>query len=506
VVKHAVGNGESASSILADGSIVQPERRRVQFRIELIVPPDIAFAPLVQNAIADACERAELDPERHADVTTTAADGFTAIVEEAMADSREPLRIIVECSPNELRVRIRERGLPLEGARRDPRWNEIAAKVDAMHWHTHGAAGTELELVANHAAPSTQDAPPANDDVPLAPPQQYTVRRFQPADAPAVARAFYLTYGYHYDFPAVYEPRRLTALNAADRYISIVAIGEDGEIAGHYALSREENQPIGDGCGAIVLPAHRGRDLLNQLRTGMEAEAQRLGLAAYFSEPVTDHGRTQHASESFGAKATAITLACAPKSFLARHMELSTTSQRQSTMLYFKLLKPPERRVLMAPAEHKRMIQRIYQNLGIPATFADEVKRPDGPGTMRTSVNRFDAVATIDVLRGRSDSASALQQAIEDVLSLTHLGAIYVRLPLDDPATPELAAVAQSRGLFFSGVGPWMIEGRDALILQLPLTPIDLSGLTIVSDFGKELLAYIGVESKKAATRRSIPA
>ena len=41
---------------------------------------------------------------------------------------------------------------------------------------------------------------------------------------------------------------------------------------------------------------------------------------------------------------------------------------------------------------------------------------------------------------------------------------------------------------------------------QLPLTPIDLSGLTVVGDFGKELLAYIDVESKKAATRRSIPA
>ena len=90
--------------------------------------------------------------------------------------------------------------------------------------------------------------------------------------------------------------------------------------------------------------------------------------------------------------------------------------------------------------------------------------------------------------------------------SLAHLGALYVRLPLDDPAMPHLAAAAESCGVFFSGAAPWALDGRDALVLQLPLTPIDLSALTVVSDFGKELLSYIEVASKKAATSPSIPA
>ncbi len=480
----------------------------MEFKVELVIPPDIAFASLVRTTIADACERAELDATRLENLTSAATDGFTAIVEQAMVESREPIRIVADSTPSEISVRIRERGLPLDSgnARRDPAWQLIAEKVDVMHWHAHGASGSELELIVNHGPKAINEAaPPASEEVPLAPPQTYTVRRFEPADAAAVARAFYLTYGYHYDFPAVYEPRRLTALNADDRYISIVAVGEDGEIAGHYALSREADQPIGDGCGAIVLPAHRGRDLLNQLRKGMEAEALRLGLAAYFSEPVTDHGRTQHTSETFGAKATAITLGCAPRTFLAKHMELSTTSQRQSTMLYFKLLKPPEPRVLYAPSNHADMLKRIYETLDIPAQFR-EGKPARGNSIMRTSVNRADAVATIDVLGIGADSATALRQTIADLRALAHLGAIYLRLPLDDLATPDLAAVAEGCGLFFCGAGPWMLEGRDALILQLPLTKIDLAGLTVVSDFGKELLAYIEVASKNAPISRSIPA
>jgi hypothetical protein len=479
----------------------------VEFTVELIVPSDVAFAPLVQKVIADACERAELNKAHQKNLTAAASDGFTAIVEQAMVESREPMRVIARNSPSELRVQIRERGLPLDktSAQRDPVWERIATKVDSAHWHARGASGSELELTVRHGPGAADEAPPTDEEVPLAPAQSYTVRRFQPADAAEVARAFYLTYGYHYDFPAVYEPRRLTALNAADRYISIVAVGEDGEIAGHYALSREEGQPIGDGCGAIVLPAHRGRDLLNLLRKGMEDEARRLGLAAYFSEPVTDHGRTQHASESFGAKAIAITLGCAPQSFLAKHMELSATSQRQSTMLYFKILKPAEPRIVYAPAAHAEILKRIYANLKIPAQFR-EGEAAKGSGAMRTSVNRADATAMIDVLKIGADSAAALRQAIEDLRKLAHLGAIYVRLPLDDPGTPELCAVAESCGLFFSGAGPWMLDGRDALILQLPLTKIDLSALTVVGDFGKELLVYIEVASKKQATSRSIPA
>ena len=150
----------------------------MQFRVELVVPPDVAFASLVQSTVGDACERAELDAARHDGLMTAASDGFLTIVEQAMVESSEPIRVIFQSEPDELRVRIRERGLPMDGAaaRRDPAWAKIAANVDAMHWHAHGASGSELELIVNHGPPAkSETAPPANDDVPLAPPQEYTI-------------------------------------------------------------------------------------------------------------------------------------------------------------------------------------------------------------------------------------------------------------------------------------------------------------------------------------------
>jgi len=69
----------------------------------------------VQATVADACRRAELDAAHHESLTSAVADGFTAIVEQAVVESREPIRAIAHSTPSELSVRIRERGLPLDG-------------------------------------------------------------------------------------------------------------------------------------------------------------------------------------------------------------------------------------------------------------------------------------------------------------------------------------------------------------------------------------------------------
>ncbi len=427
--------------------------------------------------------------------------GFGTIVEQAMAESREPIRIVAHCTFAQLTISLFERGLPVDDAfaRRDPHWAELAENVDAAHWHAHGASGSELRLIVNRShAHEPADAPPPSHDVPLAPPQEYTVRRFQPGDGPGVARAFYLTYGYHYDLSAVYTPAHLTKLNEAGHYISIVAIAGDGEVVGHYALIREADEPIADAGGAIVLPAHRGRELLNRLRDEAEREAIRLGLVGYYSEPVTDHPRTQRASESFGAKACGITLGETPRNFLAKHMELSTTAQRQSFMLYVKPLRQRERTIVYVPQRHREIVARIYEQLNLAVEIRDG-SAPVQRGSFRTTVVTADGIAQIAVDRVGPESAQLLRQATDDLRKLRHLGAIYLSLPLDDPATPALCDAMEKTGYFLSGVGPWMLEGRDALRLQLPLTPIDLSSLTVVSEFGRTLLDYIAAERDRCA-------
>lgn len=483
---------------------------RVTFISELKIPPQRSFGSLVAKFADDAAERGELTPQQRRGVTGAVQRGFETIVATALAQARDPIRIVATCTPAHLTLALFERGLPMDDAyaRRDPHWNELANEVDEVHWRSHGSAGSELRLRVNRLhgiAGARAEAPVMDEAVPLAPEQAYIVRRFEPGDAPGIARAFYQTYGYAYDLCAVYVPERLIELNASGRYVSIVAVTGSGDVVGHYALAREGNEPIADASGAIVLPAHRGRDLLNRLRDRAEREAIALGLAAYFSEPVTDHPRTQHASESFGAKACGITLGEAPRSFIARHMDLSTTTQRQSCMLYVKPLQPRERRTIYAPPHHREIVANIYEQLDLPVDFTAGTA-PMGRGLFHTSIARGDAVATIEVEEIGPATAELVSQAVKDLRATCRLGAIYASLPLEDSGTPALCEALESQGFYFSGVGPWMAGGKDSLRLQMPLTAIDLSSLVVIGEFGKVLLDYIAAErSRHSGTTVTAP-
>lgn len=469
----------------------------VERTVDLQLPALAEYASLVGLVVNDAGARAELPEARSSQLAQAAEIGFDLIIRDAMAADREPIHVRAAWTPAQLRVSLLERGLPLDdaAARRDPHWHQILERVDSAHWTLHGRAGSELQLAVKrpHGIPHEGEMPPAQDSVPLAPEQTYTIRRFQPEDAPGVARAFYQTWGYHYIFPAVYVPHRLIELNKADAYISIVAVAQDGEVVGHYALDPVPGAPIADGCAAIVNPAHRGRGLLERMRRAAEDEAVRLGFAAYYSEPVTTHGRTQSESAKFGAHLCAIVLGGDPASFVPKAMQVTGAGQRQSFTVYFKPLGPREPRAIYAPPDHRDMIERIYANLGLPIDVrAGGSAASDGE--LRIEAVRSEGFAIIDVLATGTSSAEHIAQGVSDLRTLSRMGAIYANLPLEDPGTPALCAAIEKLGFFFCGVIPWAMGGRDVLRMQLPLTRIDLEQVTIVGDFGAQLKAYIGAQ------------
>ncbi len=421
---------------------------------------------------------------------------FSSVVADAMADCEKPLRLRVSAKAHEFTVSLLDRGVPLDAlyAARDPRWSRVLAGADSAAWHWLGNKGTELLLTFRFSAPQQplRAAPglPAQSVEP-APQQSYVIRAFLPGDAHGVARCFYATYGLAYDFPAVYEPRRLTELNERKMYQSFVALDQSGEVIAHYALRCDAGAAIVEGCGAVVDPRHRGRGLLERLRLAAEEHAKMTGFDAYYTEPVTDHLITQNESEKFGARITAISLGHSPQSMIPKGMEgLTGTSQRQSLTLYVKPLRAPQPRTLAAPPKHRAMLERIYAEIGIPIETQEQTTIARRSG-LNVSIDKALQSATITFEGAGGATLAAAPQAAADLAALRSLAVIYAMLPLDDPDTPQLCAVLEETGFFFSGLGPWMLDGRDALRLQRLFAGIDTTKLAIASPFGKELLAYI---------------
>ena len=467
------------------------------FSVSLAVPANLAFGSLIDAFVNDCTARAALPAAKREAIRTAASRAFGILVTDAMAETGEPIRVHLSDAADALTLSVIERGLPIDAAyaARDPRWSELLVHADRAVWRWHGKSGTELMLTFLHDITGEMEAPLpdaiAGSNASAAPEQTYTVRRFTPQDARGVARCFYATYGYGYNVPAVYEPRRLCQLNEAQTYVSFVALDESGEVIAHYALRRTPGAPIAEGCGAVVDPRHRGRHLLETLRSRIEEHAREAGLSAYYTEPVTDHPITQHESEKFGARITSISLGHSPRTMLAKHMDgLTATSQRQSLTMYVKPLQPPQPRVIYPPARHRDMLARIYAELGIPVEMREGIA-PVGEGSLQTSIDKASQIAVLSVETASAATPDIADQAVEDLRRTGSLGAIYAMLPLDDRGTPLVADALEREGFFFSGLCPWMHDGRDALRLQLMMQPIDTGELTIVGDFGRELLAYI---------------
>ncbi len=483
----------------------------LDFTVVLEVPPEPGFESLVRGLVLDAAARAGIAPERREALAEAAALGCEAIVAEAMAESRSPIKVTAHGTAEALTIALLERGLPLDDATaaRDPRWSELLGVVDGCGWHAHGTGGSELRLTmaaspreSGEAADEGLDPHDSHEEPPTAEvsPHTYAYRAFEPRDAAAVARIFYRTYGYHYTPTLFYSPERLIAANAAGTFKSFVAEADDGEIAAHYAI-RPDNAATGEGCAAVVLPEHRGHDVITQVRARAEGGAREIGLQGYYTEPVTTHPFTQMASEHFGATVCAIVLGASPSGLRPSHMNVTIVKQRQSLTFYAKLLRETPPRVAHVPARHRAIVADRYAKLGAEVDLR-EGATPHGCSSFSVTYNRGKDSGTIRVSMVGAETATVVRQAASDLAAVQHVKAIFAQLPLDDPGTPTLAEALEADGFFFGGIQPLVLgDGRDALLLQRLLVPLDASKLSIASDDGKALLAYI--EAERARVRQS---
>src|SRR5206468_6395203 len=135
--------------------------------------------------------------------------------------------------------------------------------------------------------------------------------------------------------------------------VSIIAVDEPDAVVGHLALERPDHGPLAESGQAVVAPAHRGRHLLERLRTFAEEEARRIGLAGIVGYPVTTHVFSQRMEESIGAHLCGVALGQMPRSTTFKEIAAEPLPQRVSTMLYFKYLTAPRPTRVHAPPQHR---------------------------------------------------------------------------------------------------------------------------------------------------------
>src|SRR5262249_51871557 len=172
----------------------------------------------------------------------------------------------------------------------------------------------------------------------MAPAHSYSIRRFRPDDAIGVAQCVYRSFGYTYGDVDLYYPDRIVHLNETGQLVSVVALDESGALVGHLGLERPDLAAIAESSDAAVAPAHR--HLLERLRAFAEEEARQIGLQGLLGYPVTTHPFSQRMDEAVGSRLCAVVLGQLPRSTTFTGIKSPQSSQRVSTLLYFKYIGP----------------------------------------------------------------------------------------------------------------------------------------------------------------------
>lgn len=433
----------------------------------------------------------------------------TATVKHAM-DGAYPsgeegaIKLAMSERGGKLEIRVRDFGLPQDVAGLEKRLHgsHAAAVVDEMHWLAFGPQGKALQLIkrlpaANIAETSAPaDLARAKEDVPLAPEQQYDVRRMRPHEAVQVSQLMYRTYGSTYFNEDVYYPQRIAAQNAHGVLVSMVAVGEDGRLAGHCALERNQEGPVAEIGQAAVDPAHRGRGLLNRMKSALEDEARGLKLAGWCADAVAVHTFTQQSNAHHGGHVCGVDLAVSPKTEAFRNIA-GEQPQRVSCVLYFHWLGDPEPRMVFVPPCHRDIVAAIYENLQCLVEFG----QPHGPsvkhGTLAVKLDSGAATASIRAEALGEDSAHAIRHAGRELVERSRAEVVVVELPLADPATADICEALEADGLAFTGVGPHFSPSGDVLKLTYLVEPLAREPIKTFEPFAERLVEYALSEQRR---------
>lgn len=341
---------------------------------------------------------------------------------------------------------------------------------------------------------------PANPPLTLT----FTVRIMNPADAVAIVGLVRDSYGDSYCYKQFYTPAGVIQANESGYLTSGVAVTDFGEIIGHMALLRTEDDPhIVEPVTAVVKTGYRNIGVLTKIAEYLYINRK----PELFKEvtgihitPVTKHVISQKQVYKHGFKDCGIFLGYAPD-VAFRHINVEHI-ERQSLVLTYMYVEKPESIDIYPPQRHKVMVAKLFNNIGVSFKCRIPAKRPqdyfNDESVLKIKTSDWLGLAQIKVLQYGKNIISEIETKLHELCSMDipDIRSIHLYLSLNDPLTYYLTPEFEKLGFFFAGIMPGTVC-KDTLILQyLKDTKIDYDKILLVTETARELLSYV-VENRE---------
>jgi hypothetical protein len=296
------------------------------------------------------------------------------------------------------------------------------------------------------------------------------------AQAKALARCVFDTYGLTFHRSYLYDPGRTLELNEAGHLTSFLGMRGD-EVVAHLAAIRPDYE-LTDLCSstwgqrvrelglAMVRPDHRRLGVQTSL-VGLVLEwCRQNGIVGNFSRCVTHHTAAQRLAIEQGATATCVLLGCVP--FWVRYEgEASPDELRPiSTLVFYRSFRPTGPDEVFLPEPDSALFQALYRAMPDVRLLreAREGVPEDGPSEIRVLFDPAKQVGRVHVLRAGADLEQEVLARYE-WLAAGRIRHVTVLSPLSTPLTARAVPVWKDRGMIFGGVLP-CLTGCDMAVYQ----------------------------------------
>ena len=315
-----------------------------------------------------------------------------------------------------------------------------------------------------------------------------------PDEGEILSEAIRVAYGDSYDVRWVYDAEEVEARLAAGTYVACVAETPEGDLLCHEGMSLSlADDAVGHSGQAVTMPAARGQHLFTRTKRFLMDWAAEREMAGMFSEATAAHPYSQRANVELGAHETGFLLGWIPES-VANDAAGGRRRGRQSAALFYTKLNDGHERAVYAPERHHEVVGRTLELCELRGTLADPPA--DAAPAKRTDLHvEIDADHNLALITVRSPGLDLEQVVGAERRHLFHragLDAIYLDLPLDDPATALLADHLERLGVSYAGVFPNHRCDGDVLRMQsLHRVRIEAGDVAVASEHGRVLLEYV---------------
>jgi serine/threonine-protein kinase RsbW len=319
-------------------------------------------------------------------------------------------------------------------------------------------------------------------------------RYLQPGEGSVLTEAIRAAYGDTYDVRWVYDEAEVEARLAAGTYVSWVAESAEGDLLCHEGMSlAAAGDAVGHSGQAVTMPAARGQHLFTKTKQHLMDWATERGLAGMYSEATAAHPYSQRANLELGAHETGFLLGWIPAS-VSNDAATDQRPRRQSAALFYTKLNDGHERDVYAPKRHHEMIGRTLELCELRGTLADPPANARIPErtALHVEVDEDHNLALITAREPGADLEIAVAAERHHLFHRSCLDAVYLDLPLENPATALLADHLERLGVSYAGIFPNNRTDGDVLRMQsLHRCQVTADDISVASEHGRELLGYV---------------